>query len=187
MRSPRQWIPNLLSISRVPLGLAFLLLYDTSDVWLFASALSIAGIAFLTDVADGRLARRWHTATATGALIDGLGDKAFYVAVYLVILAEQAAHSLLIWGLIFREIALYGLRTIDSDRAINTRQLRWASLAYAFVIRVYFLCFFVAGACDVAHRATPTIIKFGFVFGYLALILGYIGLAKLISQMDAKN
>ena len=183
----RKWVPNALSVSRIPLGLAFLLLYDTSDVRLFASAIGVACVAFLTDVADGNLARRWNVASDAGALIDGIGDKAFYVAVYLVMAAEHTAQSLLIWGLIFREVALYALRTIDSNRAINTKQLRWASLTYAFVIRMYFLYFLASGAYEVARLPVPQLITYGYVFGYVALLFGYIGLAKLIHQMGKKT
>lgn len=166
--------------------MAFLLLYDTSDVTRFASAIAIAAVAFLTDVVDGRLARHWRIESDTGALIDGLGDKAFYVAVYLVMSAEHAAESFLIWGLIFREIALYGLRTIDGNRTVNTKQLRWASLTYAFVIRVYFLYFFVTGWYKVMDESPPALLTHGYVFGYMALLLGYIGLAKLIHQISVR-
>jgi phosphatidylglycerophosphate synthase len=184
MLPPRRWLPNILSVSRIPLGAAFLILYDTSDVRLFASALGVACLALLTDIADGKLARRWEVASDAGALIDGIGDKAFYVAVYLVMAAEHAAQSLLIWGLIFREIALYALRTIDGKRLTNTKQLRWASLTYAFVIRMYFLYFLISGAYEVAHAPIPEMITYGYVFGYIALLFGYIGLAKLIHQMS---
>ncbi|MFL6845776.1 MAG: CDP-alcohol phosphatidyltransferase family protein, partial [Allosphingosinicella sp.] len=107
MRAVLDRLPNTLSLSRIPLGMAFLLLYDSSDSTRYISAIAVAVIAFLTDVADGRLARRLGVNSDAGALIDGIGDKAFYVAVYLVIAAERAAESLLIWALIFREVALY--------------------------------------------------------------------------------
>lgn len=163
--------------------MAFLLLYDPSDGKRFAAAVGLAGLAFLTDVADGQLARRLGVASDAGALIDGIGDKAFYIAVYLVMANEQAAHALLIWALIFREVALYALRTIDGNRTSNTKQLRWASLAYAFVIRMYFLYFLALGACEVMDLNMPPIATYGFLFGYVALVFGYVGLAKLIHQM----
>ena len=165
--------------------MAFLLLYNSSDATRYASAMAVAITAFITDVADGRLARRWGVNSDAGALIDGIGDKAFYVAVYLAVAAEHAAESLLIWALIFREVALYALRTIDGDREVNTKQLRWASLAYAFVVRVYFLYFFLLGFFKVSSNNPPSFLQYGYVFGYAALAFGYIGLAKLIRQINS--
>jgi phosphatidylglycerophosphate synthase len=186
MHRLRDGLPNALSLSRIPLGMAFVVLYDTNEIWRFSAALSVAFLALLTDVADGRLARRWQVSSDAGALIDGLGDKAFYIAVYLVIAAENAAESLLLWGLIFREVALYGLRTIDGNRAINTKLLRWASLTYAFVIRMYFLDFVLIGWCEVTSRAVPSVLRLGFIFGYVALVIGFIGLAKLVQQITER-
>lgn len=185
MGTRRQVIPNAISLSRIPLGVAFLLLYDTSNGWHFSAAVAVALAAFFTDIVDGRLARRWGVASDAGGLIDGLGDKAFYVAVYMVIAQAHAAHSLLLWALIFREVALYAIRTIDTKRIQNTKQLRWASLLYAFVIRVYFLYFFLMGMCEVFYWPVSTVLEHGYVFGYLAALLGYIGLAKLVQQISA--
>lgn len=172
-----------MSLSRVPLGLAFLLLYDTSDATRFVCAISVAVVAFLTDVIDGQLARRLGVASDAGALIDGIGDKAFYVAVYMVMAAEQIGPSLLLWGLIIREVVLYALRTIDGNRVRNTRQLRWASLTYAFVIRMYFVYFFIVGLYEVRNIRAPAFLHYGATFGYVALVFGCIGLAKLASEM----
>lgn len=184
MGALRPAIPNAISLSRIPLGVAFLLLYDTSDTWQFSVAITAAFAALLTDIADGRLARHWGVASDAGALIDGLGDKAFYVAVYMAMAQVQPTESLLLWALIFREVALYALRTIDAKRTQNTKQLRWASLLYAFVIRMYFLCFFLTGWCEVSHWPTPAFLEYGYLLGYLAALLGYIGLAKLVQQIS---
>jgi phosphatidylglycerophosphate synthase len=186
MRRLRDKVPNALSLSRIPLGMAFIALYDTSEIRRFSAALAVALLALLTDVADGWLARRWQVGSDAGALIDGLGDKAFYIAVYLVIAAENEAQSLLLWGLIFREVALYALRTIDGNRAVNTKRLRWSSLTYAFVIRMYFLDFVLIGWCEVTSRPVPFILRLGSMFGYVALVIGFIGLAKLVQQITEK-
>lgn len=183
MRRLRALIPNALSLSRVLLGMAFVVTYDTSNRARFVVALGIAIVALLTDVADGRLARRWSVSSDAGALIDGLGDKAFYVAIYLAMAVEHPADGLLLWGLIFREVALYTLRTIDGDRTKTTQQLRWVSLTYAFVIRLYFMNFLLEGWYKVASLPVPAWIKFGALFGYIAVVIGYLGLAMLVRHI----
>jgi phosphatidylglycerophosphate synthase len=167
--------------------MCFLLTYDPSSKPRFIGAILVACLALITDVLDGRLARRWSVASETGGLVDGLGDKAFYIAVYLALAHISALPAILIWALIFREIALYGLRSIDGYKERNTRRLRWASLAYAAVIRLYFLCVFARGACLAAGFRVPPWLRFGDGFAYTAAVLGYIGLAKLIHEIHAQT
>jgi cardiolipin synthase (CMP-forming) len=73
-------LPNIVSLSRLVLAAAFVAVADTALRLVFIVA------ATLTDYFDGWLARRQHTATKWGALIDPLADRAFVftaVCVYL--------------------------------------------------------------------------------------------------------
>ena len=63
-------VPSLLSLSRVPLAVAFVMVLDRPLV-----ALAVLTVAAITDLLDGWIARRWNQCTATGALIDGVSDK----------------------------------------------------------------------------------------------------------------
>jgi len=176
-------VANALCVSRIPLGAAFLLTYSATNIAAFVGAMGIALLAFLTDVLDGRLARRWGLASDAGALLDGLGDKAFYIAVYLVIGEHHAVASLLIWVLIFREVALYGLRVIDSRREATTKELRWISLLFALLIRVYFLDFFCKDALRAFHVAEPSVMKLGYLLAYGAAMVGVYGLIRMVRNL----
>lgn len=69
-------LPNTLSLSRIVLALAFVLL---SDPWARIVLIAVAGI---TDFMDGWLARHGKTETTAGALIDPLADRIFvFVAI----------------------------------------------------------------------------------------------------------
>lgn len=74
--------PGLLSLSRVPLAVAFPFVLQRP-----ALALATLGAAGVSDVLDGWLARRLGQVTATGAALDGVTDKLFFgtVAVSLVV------------------------------------------------------------------------------------------------------
>jgi phosphatidylglycerophosphate synthase len=65
-------IPTLVSLLRVPLGVAFIAAAEHPRL-----ALGIVLFAGFTDVVDGYLARRLGQATATGAVVDGVLDKLF--------------------------------------------------------------------------------------------------------------
>ena len=70
-------LPNVLSVSRLPLALlaVFALLNAAPGVamWTFA-------VAALTDLADGRIARARNQATALGGLLDHASDATFVTA-----------------------------------------------------------------------------------------------------------
>ncbi len=64
--------PNLVSLLRVPLAIAFPFAARSPP-----AAIAVLGLAGATDVLDGLLARRLGAVTALGAVIDPVADKIF--------------------------------------------------------------------------------------------------------------
>jgi phosphatidylglycerophosphate synthase len=80
-RSALFTLPNTISLSRVVLALAFVLV---SEPWDRMALIAVAG---LTDVMDGWLARRRKTESTAGALLDPLADRIFVlvaISTYLI-------------------------------------------------------------------------------------------------------
>jgi len=80
-RSALFTLPNTVSLSRVVLALAFVLV---SEPW---DRIALIAVAAFTDFIDGWLARREKTESTAGALLDPLADRVFvFVAIstYLV-------------------------------------------------------------------------------------------------------
>ncbi len=74
-------LPNTISLSRVVLALAFVLV---SEPWDRIALIAVAGF---TDVMDGWLARHEKSESTTGALLDPLADRIFVlvaISTYLV-------------------------------------------------------------------------------------------------------
>lgn len=69
-------VPSLLSLARLPLAAVFPL--ALGDV---RAAFGVLAAASLSDVLDGWWARRFHQATALGAVVDGACDKVFVATV----------------------------------------------------------------------------------------------------------
>jgi cardiolipin synthase len=82
--------PNLVSLLRVPLALAFPLVADSPP-----AAITVLGLAGASDVLDGLLARRLGAVTPLGAVIDPLADKLFALSAMGSLLA---LHRLPWWG-----------------------------------------------------------------------------------------
>lgn len=76
-------VPNLLTLTRFPLAAAFPLLESAS------ARLAVIGAAFLTDVLDGWLARRYKRQSKWGALLDPVADKTFVLVALSTLLVRD--------------------------------------------------------------------------------------------------
>jgi len=92
--------PTLLSLARVPLGLAFVVVADEP-----AAALSVIAASGLTDVLDGWTARRTGHVTSVGAIVDPLTDKWFVACVIGALVAHGKLPPLGVAALMTRELA----------------------------------------------------------------------------------
>ncbi len=118
-------VPGLLTLSRLPLVVAFAVALARGERVL---AIAVLGVAGLSDVLDGWYARRFHQATPTGAVLDAVMDKVFVggVAVTLLFLHTMSLPYALLLGTRDLGELLIGLRlAIMGDRkSLQTRHER---------------------------------------------------------------
>ncbi len=128
-------LSNSLSLLRAPL--AFLFLFESPIVRLIAIIL-----AMLTDYVDGYLARKWHTTTRFGAVLDPAMDKFFVFFCLGVLLSEQKLLPLQGLMMISRDFALclFGLYLSLSGlwQSYEFRAIRWGKITTAlqFVVLI---------------------------------------------------
>lgn len=109
-------LPNKLTVLRILLIPVFMVVL----YWGFSGstyvALAIFIIASLTDMLDGKIARKYHLVTDFGKFADPLADKMLVTAAMLWFLeiGQMPAWALLI--VIIREFAVSGLRMVASDK-----------------------------------------------------------------------
>ena len=109
-------LPNKLTVLRILLIPVFMVVL----YWGFSGstyvALAIFIIASLTDMLDGKIARKYHLVTDFGKFADPLADKMLVTAAMLwfVEIGQMPAWALLI--VIIREFAVSGLRMVASDK-----------------------------------------------------------------------
>ena len=111
-------LPNKLTILRViliPFFVVFMLFDITgaADKWI---ALVIFCVASLTDMLDGKIARKYNLVTDFGKFADPLADKMLVTAALLwfVEIGQMPAWALLI--VLVREFAVSGLRMVAADK-----------------------------------------------------------------------
>lgn len=86
-------VPSLISLLRVPLAAVFPWAHSQPAV-----ALGVLVASGLSDILDGYWARRFHQATATGAVVDPITDKIFVltVVITLVVAGDLSPVSVLL-------------------------------------------------------------------------------------------
>ena len=116
-------LPNLLTLSRIPLMLAVIgLLYPWSDLiwpWIRTVALLLFLFAALTDWLDGWLARKFGQVSEFGKFMDALSDKVLTLGMFVSLLALKVID---LWALfpilliLSREFLITGLRLVAAGK-----------------------------------------------------------------------
>lgn len=104
-------IPNLLSLSRLPLAVV-LFLCIAHEAWLIG--LIVFAVAAFTDWLDGWWARRFNCGTAVGRNLDPLTDKVLIGGAFIFLIPVPGAHvePWIVTVIIGRELLITGLRGI---------------------------------------------------------------------------
>ena len=100
----KRLIVNAITFGRVPFVVLFMVLAVVNAYvpawWLAVAATASLISASLTDLYDGKLARKWNVVSKFGAMADPLMDKVFYLVVFPSLLwllgrqPDEAVHAL---------------------------------------------------------------------------------------------
>jgi CDP-diacylglycerol--glycerol-3-phosphate 3-phosphatidyltransferase len=118
-------IPNLLSLGRIlSIPVVVIFLSFPGPLASFLAAL-IFGIASLTDLLDGYIARWQKTETAVGKLLDPLADKLLILSGMVMLIPLGRIPAWMVVLIIGREVAVTGLRGIASAEGMVIAASRW--------------------------------------------------------------
>ena len=108
-------LPNKLTMLRIILTPIFLAVLYWGFPGADYAALAIFIIASLTDMLDGKIARKYNLVTDFGKFADPLADKILVVAAMLWFVEAGRVPAWMVMIVITREFAVSGLRMIASD------------------------------------------------------------------------
>ena len=169
-------LPNKLTMFRViliPFFVLFMLVdITTVDKWI---ALGIFIIASLTDLLDGKIARKYNLVTNFGKFMDPLADKLLVCSalICLVELAKIPAWMVII--IIAREFIISGFRLIAADNGVVIAASYWGKFKTTF--QMVMICLLIA---DIAAISIITN-----VITWIALVLTVISLVDyLVKNKD---
>lgn len=126
-------LPNKLTIFRViliPFFIVFLLIPITPyDKWI---ALAIFIVASLTDLFDGKIARKYNLVTNFGKFMDPLADKLLVCSALICLIELNKLPSWMVIIIIAREFIISGFRLVASDKGVVIAASYWGKFKTTF-------------------------------------------------------
>ncbi len=144
-------LPNKLTIFRVILIVPFIVLLLGGNAGWFGEnrlivnwiALAIFIVASLTDLLDGRIARKYHLVTNFGKFMDPLADKLLVCAALICLVEMGRIPSWVVIVIISREFIISGFRLIASDNGVVIAASYWGKFKTTF--QMIMVCLMIAG------------------------------------------
>ena len=120
-------LPNKLTVLRVimvPFFVFFMLTYvgGAANKWI---ALAIFVIASLTDMLDGKIARKYNLVTNFGKFMDPLADKLLVCSAMICLIPSGKLPTAIVIVIIAREFIISGFRLVASDNGIVIAANYW--------------------------------------------------------------
>lgn len=106
---------TLARIAMIPVFMACMYLSRSIDIMCYVS-LAVFGLASLTDLVDGHIARKYHQVTDLGKFLDPLADKVLVLAAMVMLCEWSLFPSWALMIVLVREFAVSGLRMIASGK-----------------------------------------------------------------------
>lgn len=136
-------LPNKLTMFRViliPFFVVFLLVDITPvDKWI---ALAVFIIASLTDMLDGKIARKYNLVTNFGKFMDPLADKLLVCSALVCLVAVDRIPAWMVIVIIAREFTISGFRLVASDNGVVIAASYWGKFKTTF--QIIMICLMIA-------------------------------------------
>lgn len=136
-------LPNKLTMFRViliPFFVFFMLVPVTAyDKWI---ALAIFIFASLTDLLDGKIARKYNLITVFGKFMDPLADKLLVCSALICLVSLERIPTWMVIVIIAREFIISGFRLVASDNGVVIAASYWGKFKTTF--QMVMICLMIA-------------------------------------------
>ena len=146
-------LPNKLTLMRVvmiPLLVVFMLvpMGFAAQKWV---ALGIFILASLTDLADGKIARKYNLITNFGKFMDPLADKLLVCSALICLIELHKIPAWIVLIIIAREFIVSGFRLVAADQGIVIAASMWGKVKTT--VQMILICLMIA---DIPQLAVLT-------------------------------
>ena len=128
-------LPNKLTTLRVIMipFFVFFFLWQNGENYTFRMiALALFIIASLTDLLDGKIARKYNLVTNFGKFMDPLADKLLVCSALICLIELNALPAWMVIVIISREFIISGFRLIASDNGVVIAASYWGKFKTTF-------------------------------------------------------
>ena len=132
-------LPNQLTIFRCILIVPFVILLMNGFDLL---SLAIFIIASLTDLLDGKIARKYNLVTNFGKFMDPIADKLLVCSALIILIQLGRIPSWVVLIIIAREFIIGGFRTVAADNGVVIAASYWGK--YKTVFQMIMVCLMLA-------------------------------------------
>lgn len=169
-------LPNKLTILRVILIIPFVLCMLLPGVGTAGkyAAVAIFIIASLTDMLDGKIARKNNLVTNFGKFMDPLADKLLVCSAMICLTANDKLAAWIVIVIISREFIISGFRLVASDNGVVIAASYWGKFKTTF--QMVMIVMLILDFDNDIYRVCATIVT------YIALILTVVSLIDYIAK-----
>ena len=142
-------LPNKLTVLRmimIPFFVVFMLT-DLGGTYGKYIALAIFVIASLTDLLDGKIARKRNLVTNFGKFMDPLADKLLVCSALICLVEMDRLAAWMVIVIISREFIISGFRLIASDNGVVIAASYWGKFKTTFQMVMIILLILDLGEC----------------------------------------
>ena len=168
-------LPNKLTTLRVlmiPFFVVFMLT-DLGGAYSKYIAVVIFIVASLTDLLDGKIARKYNLVTNFGKFMDPLADKLLVCSAMICLVEMNRLAAWMVIVIISREFIISGFRLIASDNGVVIAASYWGKFKTTFQMLMIILLILDLGGVFTTIEAVVT---------WIALILTVISLVDYLAK-----
>ncbi len=137
-------LPNKLTVLRVILVIPFVLCLLTGFAGAYSDwiALAIFIVASLTDMLDGKIARKYNLVTNFGKLMDPLADKLLVCSALICLIQMGRIPAWIVVIIIARDFIIGGIRELAADNGVVIAASYWGK--FKTVFQMIMVCLMIA-------------------------------------------
>ncbi len=153
-------LPNKLTILRVilvPVFIAVVLAepFGANSKWI---ALAIFIIASLTDLLDGKIARKYNLVTNFGKFMDPLADKMLVCSALICLSSLGKLEAWITILIVVRDFIISGFRLVASDNGVVIAASYWGKFKTTF--QMIMICLIIADIPSAPIQVLTIVIKY---------------------------
>lgn len=167
-------LPNKLTLLRVIMIPFFVAAMLTEHKWI---ALVLFVVASLTDLADGKIARKYNLVTDFGKFMDPLADKMLVISALICLVGMDRIWTWIVILIVAREFIISGFRLVAAEKGKVIAASMWGKFKTTFQMIMVIMMII-----DVDY-AWSDIANFGLVYSVLTWIITVIAVALTIISL----